>query len=128
MPTSSIKKTAVKKAVKKSAPKKTAAKKAAVKKASVKKGEFRAMVCAIDGECFWARDGQILQDLSQLQLAFGSMDDEIFLHHVTDGKNDFADWVEHVLEDRECAEALRKAKKRTQAEKAVALHLRKYSV
>jgi len=122
MPTSLTKKTTAKKAVKKAA-----AKKAPAKKKASKKGDFRAMVCAIDGECFWSRDGQILSNLSDLQVAIASMDDEIFLHHVSTEKNDFADWVEHVLQDRECAEALRKAKKQEQAKKVVALHLSKYS-
>jgi hypothetical protein len=129
MPTSSIKKKAVKKATKKAAVKKAPAKKASSKKAApAKKGEFKALVCAIDGECFWSRDGQILKDLSDLSLAIGSMEDEIFLHHVNTEKNDFADWVEHVLEDKECAEALRRAKKKAQAKKVVELHLRKYSI
>lgn len=86
------------------------------------------MVCAIDGECFWSRDGQILRNLADLQLAFGSMDDEIFLHHVTKEKNDFADWVEHVLGDAHCAQALRTAKKKERAQKIVEMHLRNYIV
>lgn len=86
------------------------------------------MVCAIDGECFWSRDGQILRNLSDLQLAFGSMDDEIFIHHVTKEKNDFADWVEHVLGDSECAQALRTARKKERAQKIVEMHLRNYSM
>lgn len=102
--------------------------KAAKGKKATKEGSFKALVCAIDGECFWSRDGQILQNLSDLSLAIGSMDDEIFLHHVSSEKNDFADWVEHVLQDSLCAEALRKAKKKEQAEKVVQLHLRKYSI
>lgn len=125
MPTSSIKKKTVKKTSKKTVRKTTAVQK---KSSSTKKGKnFHALVCAIDGECFWSRDGQILQNLADLHLAFGSMDDEIFLHHVNPEKNDFADWVEYVLQDQACAEALRKAKKRERAQKIVALHLRNYS-
>ena len=90
--------------------------------------DFRALVCAVDGECFWTTDGKILQNLADLELAFGSMDDEVFLHHVTNDKNDFADWVEFVLQDISCAQALRKAKKLTQAQKAVAQQLRFYAV
>jgi hypothetical protein len=85
------------------------------------------MVCAIDGECFWSRDGQILSNLADLSFAIGSMDDSIFLHHVSKERNDFADWVEHVLQDRECAEALRRSSKKTQAQKIVDLHLSKYT-
>ena len=86
------------------------------------------MVCAFDGECFWSRDGRILENLADLKIAFGSMDDEVFLHHTEGDKNDFADWVEHVLQDRECAEDLRKTSKRAQAEKVIAQHLRNYNI
>lgn len=122
MPTSVTKKAPVKKVAKKAA-----AKKAPAKKKAAPKGDFRAMVCAIDGECFWSRDGQILSNLGDLQVAIASMGEEIFLHHVSKEKNDFADWVEYVLNDKECADALRKAKKQEQAKKVVALHLSKYS-
>lgn len=130
MPISSTKRRAIKKPLKKAVAKKTSVRKTAApkKKAVSKKANFKALVCAVDGECFWSRDGQILQNLSDLSLAIGSMDDEIFLHHVSSEKNDFADWVEHVLQDSVCAEALRKAKKKAQAEKVVQLHLRKYSI
>jgi hypothetical protein len=127
MPTSAPKKKIVKKTVKKATVKKAAPKKTA-KKAVKKEANFKAMVCAFDGECFWSRDGRILENLADLKLAFGSMDDEIFLHHVEGGKNDFADWVENVLQDPDCAQDLRKTKKRTQAEKVIADHLRYYNI
>lgn len=130
MPTSLTKK-AVKKTVKKAVAKtaKKAVKKAPAKKAKVvKDASFKALVCAYDGECFWTRDGQIFQNLADLSFAMGSMNDEIFLHHVSKERNDFADWVEHVLHDRDCAEALRKAKKQEQAKKILELHLRNYQV
>lgn len=123
MPTKSITKkvakksvvSAVKKEKKQSAPKK-------------KTAQFKALVCAVDGECFWTQDGRILQNLADLQMAFGSMDDEVFLHHVTKEKNDFADWVEYVLQDIEIANGLRKAKKKAQAEKILKEHLSSYGV
>lgn len=123
MPTSSTKRTVKKQASK--TVKKTAKKVAS--RTSKKTPDFKALVCAYDGECFWSRDGQILSNLSDLSFAIGSMDDEVFLHHVTQEKNDFADWVEHVLQDQECAQALRAAQKKTQAKKIVELHLRNYS-
>ena len=95
-------------------------------KTAKKEGNFKAMVCAADGECFWTRDGRILQNIEDLHMAFGSMDDEVFLHHVTKEKNDFANWVEYVLRDLDCAVELRKAKKKTQAEKIVAKYVDKY--
>lgn len=127
MPASVPKKKIVQKTVKKSAAKRPAAKKVSPRKTVKKVQNFKAMVCAFDGECFWSRDGKILENLSDLKLAFGSMDDEIFLHHTEGGKNDFAEWVEHVLQDKDCAEDLRKTKKLAQAEKVISSHLRYYS-
>lgn len=118
-----LQKTAVKKtAISKAVPKKV------VKKVSKNKGNFKALVCANDTECFWTNDGRVLQNLKDLHLAFGSMDDTIFLHHANTEKNDFADWVEYVLQDLDCALKLRTAKKRTQAEKILATQLKKYSL
>lgn len=125
-----VTKTAKKAVVKKAAPKKkTVAKKAPTAKKTVKKvTNFKALVCASDGECFWTTDGRILQNIQDLHMAFGSMDDEVFLHHVTKEKNDFADWVEYVLQDLETAQALRKAKKLAQAQKVINQQLRSYQI
>jgi len=123
MPTKTIKKAAVK--TSKRAPQKKSAVKTA-SPAAKKQSNFKALVCAADGECFWTRDGRILQNMEDLHLAFGSMDDEVFLHHVSKEKNDFADWVEYVLQDDVCAQELRKAKKRAQAEKILAKCLSYY--
>jgi hypothetical protein len=123
-----VKKAVVSKVIAKKAPiEKAKSTKTVAKKSVVKKAEFKAMVCAVDGECFWTRDGRILQNLQDLHLAFGSMDEEIFLHHANTEKNDFADWVEHVLEDLDVAVELRTAKERTEAEKMLATHLKSYT-
>lgn len=135
MPTkTTLKKAAVKSvrvgktAVAKKTVKKAVAKKSVSKKVASKPKEFKALVCAIDGECFWTRDGRILQNLSDLHMAFGSMDDEIFLHHANKEKNDFADWVEYVLQDLECAEELRRTTNKANAEKILLKHLNRYGV
>jgi hypothetical protein len=124
-----VKKSAVKKVAKKPAKKITTktVKKAPQKKAT-EKDRFRALVCAPGEQCFWTTDGKVMQDLDQLQMAFGTMGDEVFLHHVTKEKNDFADWVEAVLDDAECAKALRRAKKASSARTAVIRCLRVYNI
>ena len=123
MPTKVTTKKVAKKAVKKTA-KKT------VKKAATKKSgkQAKLLVCAPDDKCFWTTDGQIIKNLEELKLAFGTMGDEVFLHHVTKEKNDFADWVEQVLEDKKCAQALRKSKKPATAKTVVIRHLRTYNL
>ncbi len=123
MPT---KKTTKKIAAKK--PTKSAARKSAkvTKKPPVKKSS-RVLVCASDDRCFWTSDGKILRDLEELADALHGMEDEIFAHHVTKDKNDFANWVEDVLLDDDCAEALRKARKSSTAQKVVIKQLKLYS-
>lgn len=129
MPTTKKTKKATEKSIRKVSkkPAKKVTKKATPKKGSAKK-HVRALVCAPGEHCFWTTDGQVLENLDQLQIAFGSMDDEVFLHHVTKEKNDFADWVEHVLDDAVCAGLLRRAKKASSARTAVVRCLRSYEL
>lgn len=129
MPTAkkTTKKTVAKvaKVAKKAPAKKAATKKAATKK-TTSKNTKKVLVCADEGECFWTTDGQILRDLNELQQALASMEETVFKHHVRDDSNDFASWVEQVLDDAVCAEDLRKAKKPSQARTVVVRHLRSY--
>lgn len=123
-----VKKTA-KKAVKKSAKKSTkkVTKKATAKSKKAATNNERILVCANAEECFWTTDGAVYRDLRELGEAFQEMADEVFSHHVTKDKNDFATWVEEVLCDGACAADLRKAKKPATAHKTVIRHLRYYS-
>ena len=113
-----VKKTAVKKVV------------ASSKKTPVKatKKNSKELMMADNDKSFWVSDGQILNNLLALHEALLKMDEEVFLHHVSDGKNDFADWVDLVLCDAECANELRKAKKQPKAVSVVAKHLKTYKV
>lgn len=116
-----------KKAVTKTAKKKT--KKTTTKKATAKKNtKQKVLVCADDDQCFWTTDGQILKDMQELATALDSMAEEVFSHHVTSDRNDFADWVEHVLEDAACATALRKSRKPSSARTVIIRHLKTYAV
>lgn len=98
------------------------------KRAPASPAHVRALVCAKGEKCFWTTDGRVLKDLEQLHLAFGSMDDEVFLHHVTRDKNDFADWVEAVLQDAACAADLRRSRKASSAKTTVGRHLKHYQI
>ncbi len=120
MPT---KKTTTKKATKKVAKKTT-------KKATNKKRNMDAPVlaCAEGEACFWTTDGQILSDLQDLRDALEHMSEEVFSHHVTKEKNDFADWIESVLQDGECATKVRKSKKPNTAHKVVVSRLKVYGI
>ncbi len=85
------------------------------------------LVCAQGEQCFWTTDGKVLSNVAELCDALASMSDEVFLHHANADKNDFANWVEAVLEDRDLAKSLRSAKKATTAHTAVARRLKSYA-
>lgn len=126
------KKAVAKKAPAKKAPaKKKAAtvKKAATKKSAPKKAAGKKTLIKARGPaCFWTRDGLILENLITLRQALKSMSEDEFNFHVTKDRNDFADWVEQVLEDSECAAALRKSRKPNSAATVVVRHLRYYEI
>lgn len=111
--------------------KKVVAKKPAVAKAAparnLKKAK-RVLVCAQGEQCFWANDGKIIADLVELRNAFEHMADEVFMHHVTGTKNDFADWVQFVLGDTELAAKLRGAKKQSTARTMIVTRLKMYDL
>ena len=93
-----------------------------------KTAEKKDLVCASDERSFWVSDGQILNNLVTLSDALQTMEKSIFSHHVSKDKNDFAEWVELVLNDSECAKDLRKAKTLISARGVVTKHLKSYKV
>jgi len=56
---------------------------------------------------FAVHHGNVLKDLSDLYIALQSMSAESFEHHVNEHNNDFSNWVEHVLENKDLAQKLR---------------------
>lgn len=126
--------TATKTASRKSVAKKStarAAKKATRTKrapANTKKTNKEVLIC-VDGEhCFWTNDGQILSSIADLRDALHRMNEEVFAHHVTREKNDFADWVEQVLHDAELSQALRRTKKPHTARAVVVRRLKAFDL
>ena len=117
---------------KKVTPTKTVAKKTPLKRSVpvAKKAPAKAkqptLVYAPDNSSFWVADGQILNSLKALHVAFGSMDAKTYAHHVTKDKNDFALWVEAVLHDKECAALLLQAKTKTAAKAVITARLKVY--
>lgn len=120
------KKVVAKKVVKKAVVKKATS---ALNKSVAKKGAtVKALVFADNAHSFWTTDGQIFNSLTALHDALSTMDKSVYLHHVAKDKHDFAEWVEAVLCDLECAADLRKAKTQTGAKAAIAKHLKSYHV
>jgi hypothetical protein len=107
------------------APKKVVTKKSPAK---VKKTELKTLVYASDSKSFWLSNGLILNSLVALEAALNEMDKVVFSHHVTKDKNDFADWVEQVLGDSDCAEALRKSKTEKSAHSCLVKVLKTYQI
>lgn len=46
---------------------------------------------------FYLKKGRTIHNLSELAVALRTMDSEEFNHHVTNERNDFANWIRHSL-------------------------------
>ena len=72
---------------------------------------------------FWTNDGKGLKNLTELLNELRSMSQETFYHHVQPGKNDFANWINDVLQDTVTARAIRGLTTKTEHFKVIqALH------
>ncbi|MBW2995615.1 hypothetical protein KY312_04640 [Candidatus Woesearchaeota archaeon] len=59
---------------------------------------------------FQAKDGTIVKNLIGLAEAIELMDMPTFNHHVSDGRNDFASWVNDIIGDTELGKQLKPLK------------------
>lgn len=107
----SKKKTVKKKAVKKKVAKKPA-KKAVKKKVSKKKSIKKSFELkkVFGDECFYMIDGSVLSDLNELSEAYDRMSEDIFNYHVSEEKNDFANWILNIFQEKELAKNIEKQK------------------
>lgn len=83
------------------------------------------MVNAEGSACFWVNSGTVLKNLAELRDSLMDMPAESFAHHVSAHKNDFAKWVEEVLQDADLAKKLLKFKTQASMAKAVDTYLSK---
>lgn len=82
-----------------------------IKRISTKRSKpTNRLIFAFGDQCFWIKDGPILRDLIDLRNVLYEITQEQFDHHVDELKNDFASWVEHVLEDEHTSALIQKAK------------------
>ncbi len=70
-------------------------------------------------EVFWSHDGRMFKNLQELALGLIAMDDETYMYHANNNKNDFAHWVREVVGDQETARELETAVSRTDASEKV---------
>ena len=115
-----VKKTAVK------AIKTSKVKKVAVKKRTKKKTSKKILITATGDRCFWVNYGPPVKDLFELFDILSVINEEQFRHHVNEFKNDFAEWVEYVLEDKETAGKIKKTKTASAMAKVVGNSLKGY--
>ncbi|MBC8495735.1 hypothetical protein H8D36_06280 [archaeon] len=81
--------------------------KAPTKKTSTKKKGLKKVNPEL---AFFFSDGTSCDDILQLSDAIDMMADEVFEHHVSSDFNHFADWIEHVFDEKPLAKKIRKAK------------------
>ena len=101
------------------AKKKVAKKKAPTgrKKVAPKRSKKKSNPTIAEGTyCFYLHGGSVLASLEELHDALLAMSDDQFTYH-TDGRNDFAQWVDEVLGEAEVATALHRARMRKEAAK-----------
>ncbi len=75
---------------------------------------------------FWVNHGPPVKDLFELFNILSVINEEQFRHHVNEFKNDFAEWVEYVLEDKETAGKIKKTKTASAMAKVVGNSLKGY--
>ncbi len=58
---------------------------------------------------FWVNNGQVISNMEGL-LSIKDMDEGTFTHHVNKEKNDFYNWVNEIIGDKELAKGIAKVK------------------
>ena len=77
-----------------------------------------------DHHAFYARDGKVLRNMYELEKGLRHMDHKHFKHHANDDKNDFHNWVMHVVQDARLAQQLSELLGQKEMAKAVKLRIR----
>ena len=68
---------------------------------------------------FVLKDGTVIKNLFELSKALDKMPDATFKHHVSENRNDFANWVREVVKDMSLADKMASAKTSKQLQKAI---------
>ncbi|MEK6849921.1 MAG: DUF5752 family protein [Nanoarchaeota archaeon] len=78
---------------------------------------------APEEKIFVLKDGKKLRTLYELIDELETMNDDVFKHHVTSLKNDFANWVQEVFNSKPLADALRKLQTPIDHQRTLLKHL-----
>ena len=68
-------------------------------------------------------DGRKIQSILELVDELETMTEDAFKHYVTETENHFANWIEHVFDEKHLAEDLRKVHNKLDAQRTVLKHL-----
>jgi len=63
-------------------------------------------------KAFIFHNGHVVRSLEELSRTIKDISEDVFKHHVTEDRNDFGNWIEHVLKDTTLATAVRQANDR----------------
>ncbi|PIN69375.1 hypothetical protein COV93_05790 [Candidatus Woesearchaeota archaeon CG11_big_fil_rev_8_21_14_0_20_43_8] len=58
---------------------------------------------------FMTKDGRTIKNLKELALVMEHLAQDVFEHHVSENKNDFASWIKDVIKDENLAGELMKS-------------------
>lgn len=67
----------------------------------------------------WLSDGRVVKSLEELRDALKTMEEHVFQEHVNKNKNEFADWVQEILELKDVAKQMRAARSQSRMRKVV---------
>jgi len=70
-------------------------------------------------KCFWLCDGRVLKNFKDLGAALDKMEENIWKHHVTKDKNDFANWIEDVFGEKKLGRDVRSSRNAKSAAKKI---------
>jgi|SRR3989338_147827 len=70
-------------------------------------------------KAFWINNGPVLKNLNELAASIKKMKAKQFMHHVNRDKNDFAKWVEEVVDDKILSQRIKLLKTKKAMAKAV---------
>ena len=75
---------------------------------------------------FFTVNGEHIESVLQLAQELEDMRDDIYIYHAEEDENDFANWVEHVFDEKELADELRDANDSDHAAHEIYKHLATY--
>ncbi|MFH1915821.1 MAG: DUF5752 family protein [Nanoarchaeota archaeon] len=74
-------------------------------------------------EAFYCRNGKVARNLDDLVAIMNEMEQDEYSHHVSEFKNDFANWILHVLDNASLAEEVKKCGTREETLARINEHL-----